>query len=149
MMRSGSTSAMFQNSISDSNSKKKMSRQKTSSVLKTIPYSMSQNMLGSTMSTSNPTITMFNSIINSQKSHKQRKKTTSKKKKRDSGTSSSDRGIKSYSKFRNTFLSMYDYSSPTAAPSSTKVQTTSAALKKMLDGSKKQLQDVNTVIINS
>ena len=67
MMRSGSTSAMFQNSISESTSKKKLSRQKTSSVLKTIPYSLSQNMLGSTMSTSNPTIAMFNSIISSQK----------------------------------------------------------------------------------
>jgi hypothetical protein len=50
MMRSGSTSQMFQNnSISDSASKKQsMSRQKTSGVLKTIPYSISQKMLKST-----------------------------------------------------------------------------------------------------
>lgn len=50
MMRSGSTSHMFQNnSISDSTSKKKsLSRQKTSGVLKTIPYNLSQKILKST-----------------------------------------------------------------------------------------------------
>ena len=44
---------------------------------------------------------------------------------------------------------MYDNCRQTAIKNNSKIQTTSAALKKMLNGSKKQLQDVNTVIINS
>lgn len=148
MMKSGSTSAMFHNnSISDSYSKKSLTRQKTSGVLKTIPYSVSQNLLGSTLTTSSPTIEMFNSIINSQKNLKQRKKTTSRKKHRDTITPNS------YSKFRNTFLSMYDYNSPTTASGSTNSGpiTTSAALKKMLSVPKhnSHMHDVNTVSINS
>jgi hypothetical protein len=98
------------------------------------------------MATSSPTIAMFNSIINSQKNINQRKKTTSQKK-RDNGTPNQ------YSKFRNSFLSMYDMNSPTSASGSSKprVQTTSATLKKMLVSSNNnsQIQDVNTVIINS
>lgn len=135
------------NNISDSNLKKSMNRNKTSANLKGLPYSISQNVLGSTMATSSPTIAMFNSIINSQKSINQRKKTTSRKKNRDNGTPNQ------YSKFRNSFLSMYDMNSPTTASGSSKprVQTTSATLKKMLMSSKNnsQIQDVNTVIINS
>lgn len=99
------------------------------------------------MATSSPTIAMFNSIINSQKNINQRKKTTSQKKNRNNGTPNQ------YSKFRNSFLSMYDMNSPTSASGSSKprVQTTSATLKKMLMSStnNSQIQDVNTVIINS
>jgi len=126
MMKSGSMSKLFyNNSISDSASKKKsMTRQKTSSVLKTIPYSISQKMLKGTCTTSSPTIAMFNSIINSHKMQKSRKKTSSRK---------SRKGLSpnSYSKFRNTFLSLYDYNSPTTASrsSNSRPPTTTAALK--------------------
>lgn len=49
MMKSGSMSNMFQNtSITDSNSKKTLSRQKTSGVLQTIPYNVKNHLLAST-----------------------------------------------------------------------------------------------------
>jgi hypothetical protein len=171
MMRSGSMSNMFQNnSITDSASKKKsMSRQKTSGALKTIPYSVSQKMMKSTSSTLSPTIAMFNSIINNHKNQKSRKKTSSRKKSR--------KGISpnSYSKFKNTFLSMYDYNSPTTASRSSVARPppTSIALKKLLSDKKcrkssakydsnmnhdrsylntlltSKMQDINAVSINS
>lgn len=148
MMRSGSMSNMFHNnSITDSASKKKsMTRQKTSSVLKTIPYSISQRMLQSTCTTSSPTIAMFNSIINNHKSQKLRKKSSSSKKSR--------KGISpnTYTKFRNTFLSMYDYNSPTTMSRSSgpRPPTTSVALKKLLSDKKhamyeNQAQDVSYI----
>lgn len=78
---------------------------------------------------------MFNSIINSHKNLKQKKKATSSK------------------KLRNTFLSIYDYNSPTTASGSTASgpHTTSGALKKVLAMAKNnsQIHDVNTVSINS
>ena len=163
MMKSGSVSNVFyekNNSITDSASKNKksMSRQKTNTVLKTLPYSISQKIMKSTCTASSPTIAMFNSIISSHKNQKSRKKTSSRKKARK-GVSPNQ-----YSKFRNTFLSMYDYNSPTTASrsSNTRMPTTNVALKKLLSDKKKsnydninnwllssQIQDINAVSINS
>lgn len=135
MMKSGSMSRIHHNnSISDSNSKKSMTRQKTNSMLQTLPYTISQNVLstGSTRASTIPTIAMFNSIINSHKNLKTRKKTSSRKKNRGTVSPSS------YSKFRNTFLSMYDYSSPAGASRSKNSgpPTTNEALKLMLSNKK-------------
>lgn len=99
-------------------------------------------------------------MMSKNKNSKQRKKSSSRKKKRDTAASSSDRGLNSYSKFRNTFLSMYDYTSPTPSRISCNAKsnklinhpqpiTTSATLKKMFKNNKKEYKDVNTVIINS
>lgn len=128
MVKSGSMSAMHCNqSISDSNSKKQMARQNTSSALNKVAYNVSHNTLSnmSTKESSIPTIAMFNSIINSHKNLK------SVNRKKDRGDTISPN---SYSKFRNTFLSIYDYSSPSTASGSknSRAPTTSAALKKML-----------------
>ena len=138
IMRSGSVSAMFHSSVQES-SKKSLPRKK-SGLLKTIPYSVSQNMLGSTMATSSPTIAMFNSIINSQKTLKHKK--SSSKKKRDMATPSTN------SKFRNTFLSQYDMNSPSTHSLSKcqeKNMTTSASIKNALSSNRagSQLQDIN------
>lgn len=124
VMRSGSMSSMFHNnSITDSGSKKSMKRQKTSGALKKLPYSISQKMLGSTLKASSPTTEMFNSITNSQKYLKKNVEMIS---------------PTTYSKFRNTFLSMYDYNSPTTASGSTTSGpgNISTALKKMLTNKK-------------
>jgi len=145
MMKSGSMSHMFHNnSITDSNSKKTMTRQKTSSVLKKIPYSMANNMMASTCTTSSPTLAMFNSIVSNQRSQK-RKKNISRKKIRDTTTPSS------YSKFKNAFgdLMVHTPENPSQSPNAGG-RTTTDALKNMLNGYKSQadIHEVGTVNIS-
>lgn len=71
---------------------------------------------------------MFNSIISSHKNLKTRKKTSSRQKNREKTSPGAS------SKFRNTFLSQYDYNSPTTASGSTNSgpATTTNALQKLL-----------------
>jgi hypothetical protein len=77
---------------------------------------------------------MFNSIINSHKNVKTRKKSSNKKNRKAMSPNT-------YSKFRNTFLSIYDYNSPTTATGSSKSgmgTTTNATLQKLLSDKKKK-----------